>query len=84
MAKIRKLILHCEVETAQRKHYCKHNSKHILSKGDLRLTLVLNDGRGTKVHYCKECALKMIENAQNELKKLETKLTKEQSKKVLQ
>lgn len=74
MAKMKKLVLKCEIGTAQKKHSCKHNQNHIISKGDLRLTLILNDGRATKVNYCKECALKMIEEAQAGLHELETKL----------
>lgn len=74
MAKMKKLVLKCEIGVAQKKHSCKHNQKHIISKGDLRLTLILDDGRATKVNYCKECALKMIEQAQMELNELETKL----------
>lgn len=74
MAKMKKLVLKCEIGVAQKKHSCKHNQKHIISKGDKRLTLVLDDGRATKVNYCKECGLKMIEQAQIELKELETKL----------
>lgn len=74
MAKMKKLVLKCEIGVAQKKHSCKHNQKHIISKGDKRLTLVLDDGRATKVNYCKECGLKMIELAQIELKELERNL----------
>lgn len=74
MAKMKKLILKCEIEVAQKRHFCKHSKKHIISKGDKRLTLILNDGRATAVNYCQECGLKMIEQAQIELKELETKL----------
>ena len=73
MSKMKNLILKCEISEAQRKHSCKHNSQHVILKGDLRLTLTLNDGRSTKVNYCKNCALKMIKQAQDELSKLETK-----------
>lgn len=72
MAKMKNLILKCQIETAQRKHYCKHNKKHIISRGELRLAITLNDGRATKIYYCKECALKMIEQAKLDLCRLES------------
>ena len=70
MAKVKRLILKCEVDKAQRKHVCKHNKNHVIQKGDLRLTLTLSDGRATKERYCKECAIKMIEQSFEELNNL--------------
>ena len=74
MAKHKRLILKCNIEKAKRKHFCKHSKNHSIQSGESRLTITLQDGRGTLQHYCRECALKMIEQTFGELNTLKAQL----------
>lgn len=71
MAKPKSLILPLSVDHALKRHACQHNSKHVISKGDLRLKLAV--GRSHE-HYCVECAKKFIDQAIERLGQLSAEL----------
>lgn len=58
MARPKSFIKPIYVDVAARGHFCQHNSKHIISKGDKRLKLRV--GR-TQEYFCVLCAVKSIE-----------------------
>ena len=71
MPRRRSLISTVEVNHAQRKHPCRHDTAHILSKGDVRLT-VKEEGR--PFNYCAPCALAMVEEGIARLQHLKAAL----------
>lgn len=74
MAKHKRLILKCIIDRAKKKHLCRHEKTHVIQKDEQRLTITLEDGRGTTNRYCKSCALKMIEKTFIEINNLKTQL----------
>ena len=67
MAKPKSFIKTLSIDTAQKSHSCKHNGKHIISKGNKRLKLKVNR---TYEHFCIICAKDFIQNDINKLKTL--------------
>jgi len=68
---VKSLIETVRVEIALKAHNCQANKTHRVNKGDLRLKV--RKGLGW-VHYCKDCAEKIIDNdivKLNKLRKLE-------------
>lgn len=61
------LIETVRIETALKAHNCQANQAHRVNKGDVRLKV--RDGLGW-AHYCKECALKIIDKDIAKLNKL--------------
>ena len=57
MAKPKSFLKSVSVEVAERAHWCKHNKKHKINKGDKRLTL--KEGR-KKERFCTICAMESI------------------------
>ena len=60
MGKPKSLILPLSVDHALKRHGCQHNSKHVISKGDIRLKVAV--GRSHE-HYCQDCARKFLGQA---------------------
>ena len=52
------LVQRSEIDQVQKAHNCQANSKHRLERGDRRLKVYVDRSHD---HYCKECALKIIE-----------------------
>ena len=57
MAK-RSLVQRSEIDQAQKSHNCQASAKHRLTPGDWRLKVHVDRSH---VHYCAECAIKIIE-----------------------
>ena len=55
------------IDEASRSHYCRANKKHRIHTGDTRMKI--RSGRSW-VHYCTECARKIIENDIVKLQKI--------------
>jgi hypothetical protein len=58
MGKPKSFVQNISIDTAIKSHQCKHDKKHIISKGDKRLKLGV--GR-THQHFCINCAKESIE-----------------------
>jgi hypothetical protein len=70
----RSLLLRLDVREALKLSHCKHNKKHDITKGELRL-VVKEPGPGTPEYgYCMICAKEMVEQAETELAKLRAEL----------
>ncbi len=76
MAKPKSLVLSMTVDQALKRHACQHNSKHVISKGDLRLKIAA--GRSHE-HYCIACAEKFINLALLRLQELRNELAQDQA-----
>lgn len=74
MGKERSLLRALQASTAGRRHSCRANKAHILSKGD-RILVVRIDR--DKFHYCVDCANKFIQTARLSLSELENELRDE-------
>ena len=72
MAKPKSLVLKMTVDQALKRHTCKHSSKHVIAKGDLRLKIAV--GRSHE-HYCIDCAEKFINLALFRLQELRNEIT---------
>jgi hypothetical protein len=68
MARPKSLIKTLSIDTAQKSHFCKHDGKHSIKKGDKRLKLKV--GR-TYEHFCGVCAKSFI---QKDISKLDALL----------
>lgn len=67
MAQPRNVLLGLEVRPAGHACKCKHNKKHRIAKGDLRL-IVKNPGPASgEVGYCVPCGIAMLEAARDAL-----------------
>lgn len=78
MAKFKSLIVSSKFEVASRKTSCKHDKKHVINKGEFRLS-VKNTTQGES-YYCISCASDMLiqslvklEGLKNQLDLLGTK-----------
>ncbi len=67
MPRPKSIIKRVEVDVALKSHNCQHNRGHRIQRGDKRLKV--RKDRSWE-HYCKECALKIIERDTERLKKL--------------
>ena len=75
MAKVRQLVNHLEIETAQRRRICHHSrSKHSIEQGDRCLVIRNPDGAGSK-NYCIDCATAILDRAEQDLAELRARLT---------
>ncbi len=67
MAGIKSLVVHTEVDEAQRAHNCRRNAKHRIAKGERRLKV--RNGRSW-LHYCLSCATTILGRDIEKLKDL--------------
>lgn len=65
------LVQRSEIDQAQKSHNCQANAKHRLKPGDRRLKVYVDRSH---VHYCDECAIKIIEADIAKLQKLAQQL----------
>lgn len=65
------LVQRSEVDQVQKSHNCRANNKHRLKPGDRRLK-VHEDG--SPLHYCAECAVKIIDSDIAKLQELAQQL----------
>lgn len=72
MGKRKSLLKRVEVETAQRKRTCKFSGDEIASG---QLCIVVYDAPRIHKGYCREVALKMIDDARKQLDYLEKAFT---------
>jgi hypothetical protein len=63
VAKVRNILLSIEVRCALRSSKCKHNSSHLIAKGELRLVVKEQGPAGGEAGYCSRCAAAMIAQA---------------------
>ena len=73
MGKPKSFLKNISIDTAKLSHFCKHNKKHKINKGDKRLKL--KEGRASQ-HFCIECAKESLTRDINELNTLLTELEK--------
>ena len=70
----RSLLLRVDVREAGKLCRCKHNRKHAITKGELRL-VVKEPGPGTPEYgYCAACAQEMLAKAEERLAELRADL----------
>lgn len=72
MAKFKSLIVSAKFEVVSRKTVCKHDKKHVITKGEFRLS-VKNSTQGES-YYCLSCAMDMINQSQIKLEGLKSQL----------
>lgn len=65
------LIQRSEIDQVQRSHNCQASAKHRLKPGDRRLKVHVDR---SQVHYCAECAIKIIEADITKLQELARQL----------
>jgi len=64
------VLLRLDVRRAGRRCVCKHNSKHVILKDELRF-VVRDPGAATREYgYCATCALVMLDEAATRLSQL--------------
>lgn len=68
------LVQRSQVDEAQKAHNCQSNSRHRLAKGERRLKVHVDRSYD---HYCKPCALRIIEQDIARLQTLARQLTGE-------
>jgi hypothetical protein len=73
MGKTKSFLKNISIDTAKQSHFCKHNKKHKINKGDKRLKF--KEGRAYQ-HFCIECAKESLTKDINELNTLLTELEK--------
>ena len=71
MSSQRSLLKSVAAGTAGRRHRCKSNAKHCLTKGDPILIVKIERN---EYHYCVDCALKFVATARTRLSELEAHL----------
>lgn len=72
MAKFKSLIISAKFEVVSRKTLCKHDKKHVMTKGELRLN-VKNSTQGES-YYCLSCAKAMVTDSQSKLDSFKNEL----------
>ncbi|MFP1799270.1 hypothetical protein [Lonsdalea quercina] len=72
MAKFKSLIVGAKFEVASRKTACKHDKKHVITKGEFRLS-VKNSTQGES-YYCISCARDMLIQSLVKLEGLKSQL----------
>ena len=65
MSSPRSVIQSLVVDVAEKKHYCSHNKRHTINKGDKRLKIKV--GRSYQT-YCAPCGVKFIRNGIDSLR----------------
>lgn len=65
------LVQRSEIDQVKQSHNCKASAKHRLKPGELRLKVYVDRSH---VHYCAECALKIIEGDIAKLQRLAEQL----------
>jgi DNA-binding transcriptional regulator GbsR (MarR family) len=73
VGKTKSFLKNISIDTAKRSHFCQHNKKHKINKGDKRLKF--KEGRAFQ-HFCIECAKESLKKDINELNALLTELEK--------
>lgn len=63
----RSLLLGLEVRPAGRACKCKHNAKHVVAKGELRLVVRESGPASGEQGYCAPCGLAMLAAARETL-----------------
>lgn len=67
MASPKSFIKSLSIDKAKNSHNCKHSSKHRINRGEKRLGLKVE--RSTQ-YFCKDCAIKFLENGARDISKL--------------
>lgn len=66
MPKVRDILVHVSVETAERRRKCHRNRKHSIQQGDG--CLVIKGGAfNSKRNYCQQCAAEILGRARKRL-----------------
>lgn len=61
--RVRNVLLRLEVRPAGKLSRCKHDQRHTISKGELRLIVKDPGALGSEAGYCSSCGLAMLEAA---------------------
>lgn len=74
MPKIRDMLVHVQVETAERRRKCHRNpKKHSIAKGED--CLVISDGPyNASKNYCKICAAEILSHAEKKINEIVKRL----------
>ena len=75
MPKIRDIIVHVCVETAQRPRKCFRNREHAISSGE-RCLVVKTGPTSSKQNYCRNCACRILRFATDKLARLKDDIDK--------
>jgi hypothetical protein len=73
MPKVRQVLKHVSVETAQRKRKCHRTSTHAIPKGAICL-VIKDEASGGSKNYCTECAEPILKNVEEDLARLRFEL----------
>ena len=73
MAKHKSLLHRVDIELAQRRRQCKHESGHIIQQNEI--SLVLREGQYERRVYCRACGLRMIELTRASLDQVQRELS---------
>lgn len=65
--RVRSILLGLEVRPAGKLCHCKHNARHRIAKGELRLVVKDPGAVGTEQGYCATCGLAMLYAARSVL-----------------
>lgn len=71
MAAPKNLLKTLTIDIAKARHRCKHSAKHVIAKGDQRMTVKV--GRKQE-RYCVDCAQQFIGNAIAQLQQVLSEL----------
>ena len=73
MAKVRDILIHVEVQVAERQRICHRNRReHAIKKGFA--CLAIHDSDGGRRNYCGPCAQEILTKAQSKLSEFEQQL----------
>jgi hypothetical protein len=73
---LRRLLLRIEVRPAGRESRCRHNTDHVIAKGEPRFILKGAGPASGEKGYCAACARAMIEDAREQLAVLDDSLAR--------
>ncbi len=74
MAKVRQLLLHVQVEVAEKKRVCHRNrATHSIPAGDACLA-IYGGSRGARKNYCRQCAKPILDQAHEDLRRITDEL----------
>lgn len=71
MPRPKSILQRVEVDKVMKAHNCQHNSEHRLERGEMRLKVW---NKRSPEHYCKACALEIIERDIAKLQELARQL----------
>ena len=74
MPAVKRVLRNLTVRAAKRAASCKHNRRHSVAKGELRLIIKNPGPAGGERGYCAECGLKILAVAEADVQQLREQL----------